>query len=47
MRGTALKAVTPRFASVQVGAGTPKGFKLSSRGQRHGFGARRPRAASP
>ena len=34
-----------RFPSVP--AGTPKGFKLSSRGQGHGLCARRPRMAPP
>jgi hypothetical protein len=48
MSGAASKAVVRnvRFASMPEAVRTPKGLKLSSRGQGHAFCARRPRIAS-
>ena len=48
MSGAAWKAVPRivRFASMPAAVGTPKGLRLSSRGQGHAFCARRPRVAS-
>ena len=48
MSGAASKAVARnvRFASMPKAVRTPKGLKLSSRGQRHAFCACRPRIAS-
>ncbi len=48
MSGAASKAVprNVRLASLPAAVATPKGLKLSSRGQGHAFGARRPRTAS-
>src|SRR5271167_4531454 len=37
----------PCFPFVPVGVGTPKGFKVGSRGQGRAFCARRPRTALP
>src|SRR5208283_1519961 len=47
MSGAASKAVprNVRFASLPAAVGIPKGLPLSSRGQGHAFGARRPRIA--
>jgi hypothetical protein len=49
MNGVPQSGITriPGLPSLRAAVKTPEGLKLSSRGQGHGFGARRPRMAPP